>query len=45
MDIEITQNIVLIGIGALIFFMYITSRAWDQVSDELEDQKGTGKSK
>lgn len=39
MEISIIQNIVLIGIGALIVFMYITSKTLDSISDEIDSKK------
>jgi len=36
MDIEIAQNIVLITLGAIIFFMYVTAKAFDSTADEMD---------
>ena len=39
MDIAITQNIVLITLGTIIFFMYVTAKAFDSISDEIDIQE------
>ena len=36
MDIETAQNIVLVALGTVIFFMYVTSVAFDQISNDME---------
>ena len=36
MDIETVQNIVLIGMAVLTFFMYLTAKAWDEIADEMD---------
>jgi len=41
MDIEITQNIVLIALGAIIFFMYVTDKAFDSIADEMDAQENS----
>ena len=44
MDIGTLQNVVLGILGAWIAFMYITSKALDQIADEMdaENKKGIG---
>ncbi|MDD3602587.1 MAG: hypothetical protein PHZ17_04640 [Sulfurovum sp.] len=39
MEIETIQNIVLIGLGIVTFIMYITAKAWDDISDEMEAEE------
>jgi|GEM_PF-5173205 len=39
MDIEIVQNVVLIGLGIVTFMMYITAKAWDEIADEMESDR------
>lgn len=39
MEISIIQNIVLIGVGVLIAFMYITSKTLDSIADEIGENK------
>lgn len=41
MDIEIAQNIVLIALGMVIFFMYITSKAFDSIADDMDTQENS----
>jgi len=41
MDIEITQNIVLITLGTVIFFMFITAKAFDSIADEIDAQENS----
>ena len=41
MDIEITQNIVLIILGAIIFFMYVTAKAFDSIADDMDTQENS----
>ncbi|SFV64753.1 hypothetical protein MNB_SV-3-1557 [hydrothermal vent metagenome] len=35
MDIEITQNIVLVTLGTVVFFMFITAKAFDSIADDI----------
>ena len=41
MDIETAQNIALVALGTVIFFMYVTSVAFDQISDEIDTQENS----
>ncbi|MDD2226888.1 MAG: hypothetical protein PHD42_07315 [Dysgonamonadaceae bacterium] len=36
MEIETIQNVVLIGLGIVLFMMYITSKAFDEIADEMD---------
>ena len=38
-----TEDIVLMVIGGLIAFMYVTSIAFDQISDEMEEKIKKGR--
>lgn len=44
MDIGTLQNVVLGIVGTVIVFMYISSKAFDQIADEIdaEEKKGMG---
>lgn len=39
MEIETIQNAVLIGLGILIFMMYITAKALDSISDDIDRER------
>jgi len=41
MDIEAAQNIVLITLGTVIFFMYVTAKAFDSIADEMDAQENS----
>ena len=41
MDIETTQNIVLITLGTVIFFMYMTAKAFDSIADKMDAQENS----
>ena len=41
MDIETAQNIALVALGTVIFFMYVTSVAFDQISYEIDAQENS----
>ena len=39
MDIGTLQNVALGRLGAVIVFMYITSKAFDQIAEEMEAEE------
>jgi len=41
MDIEITQNIVLITLGTMLFFMYVTAKAFESISKDMDAEKNS----
>ena len=41
MDIEIAQNIILITLGTIIFFIYFTAKAFDSIVDDMDVQENS----
>ena len=41
MDIEITQNIVLITLGTMLFFMYVTAKTFESISKDMDAEKNS----
>ncbi|MGC9350745.1 MAG: hypothetical protein ACP5D3_02040 [Sulfurovum sp.] len=39
MEIETIQNVVLIGIGIVLFMVYITSKTWDSIADDMDRER------